>query len=200
VAGIILGLSTIKPQLTLVVPAVLVVAGQWRFALAWAATAAVLAAVSVVLIGAQGLGDYRSLLSEAQQLTNNRYFTPAYFVGPGPLSYAAQAVITAVALVGAYLNRRASLARLICFGLVASALGASYWHLQDYAILVCAAWLFVRDRPPGWQQLWLVAVWLAGELAWPLSPAPILIALAVWLAFLVTPSRTHQALATAAAQ
>jgi hypothetical protein len=199
-AGVVLGLSTIKPQLTLVLPVVLLVAGQWRFALAWAATAAALAAVSLLVIGPQGLSDYRSLLAEAQQLTNNRYFTLAYFVGPGTLSYAAQAAVTILALVGAYLNRHASLGRLICLGLVASALGASYWHLQDYAILVCAAWLFWRDGPPGWQRLWLLAVGVAGELAWPLTPAPMLIALAVWFAFLIVPARQQQVLATAAAR
>jgi hypothetical protein len=84
-------------------------------------------------------------------------------------------------------------------GLIATALGASYWHLQDYAILVCAAWLFWRDGPPVWQRIWLLAVMLAGELAWPLSPMPILVALAVWLAFLIVPARPQAAVATASA-
>jgi hypothetical protein len=199
-AGFVLGLSAIKPQLTLVLPAVLLVGGHWRMALGWAVTAGLLAALSILLIGGQGVSDYRSLIAEAQALTNNRYFTLAYVVGPGLLSYAAQASVTAIALVGAYLNRRASLSHLFCLGLVATALGASYWHLQDYAILVCAAWLFWRDSVPDWQRLWLLVVVLAGELAWPLSPLPILIALAVWFAFLVAPHRTHEANALAAAQ
>ena len=143
------------------------------------------------------MDDYRRLLAEAQQVTNNRYFTLAYFFGAGAAAYAAQVVVTAAAVVGSYLNRRASLARILCLGLVASALGASYWHLQDFAILVCAAWFFWRDETPSWQRAWLLVVAIAGELAWPLTPAPILIALALWLAFLVVPSRPHQALVTA---
>src|SRR6185295_16411103 len=46
-------------------------------------------------------------------------------------------------------------------GLVAGALAATYWHLQDYAILVGAAWLFARGQRPGWQLVWLAAVALA---------------------------------------
>jgi hypothetical protein len=71
--------------------------------------------------------------------------------------------------------------------LVTTALAATYWHLQDFAILVVAAWLFWRDNPPDWQRLWLLVVFVAGELAWPLSPLPMLIALAVWFAFLLPP-------------
>ena len=196
-AGLVLGLSAVKPQLTLAVPIVLLAAGRWRIAAGWAATVLVLAAASLIAIGGQGLDDYRRLLAEAQQVTNNRYFTLAYFFGAGAAAYAAQVVVTAAAVVGAYLNRRASLARILCLGLVASALGASYWHLQDFAILVCAAWFFWRDETPSWQRAWLLVVAIAGELAWPLTPAPILIALALWLAFLVVPSRPHQALVTA---
>jgi Glycosyltransferase family 87 len=198
-AGAVLGLSVVKPQLTIAVPLVLLAAGRWRITAAWAVTAAVLAGLSVLVIGAQGVSDYRSLLAEAQLLPNNRYFTLAYIVGPGSLSYAAQVAVFAAGLVGAYLSRRASLARLICLGLLASALGASYWHLQDYAILVCAAWLFWRDNPPAWQRLWLLVVVFAGELAWPLTPLPILIAIAVWFAFLVVPPRAERSPAMAAA-
>ena len=198
-AGAVLGLSVVKPQLAFALPAVLLVAGRWRIAAAWAVTAAILAGVSLIAIGAQGLSDYRSLLTEAQTVTNNRYFTLAYLLGPGTLSYVAAAAIAAIALVGAYVNRRAGLARLFTLGLVAGALSATYWHLQDFAILVLAAWLFWRDNPPGWQRAWLLVVALAGELAWPLSPLPILIAIAVWFAFLVVPARTSLPTAVPAA-
>jgi hypothetical protein len=198
-AGAVLGLSVVKPQLTIAVPLVLLAAGRWRITAAWAAVGVVLAVASLIAIGAPGLDDYRRLLAEAQAVPNNRYFTLADVLGPSTLAYAAQVLVTAVAVVGAYLNRRSSLARLLCLGFIATALGASYWHLQDYAILVCAAWLFWRDEPPSWQRAWLLVVAVAGELAWPLSPIPIFIALAVWLAFLVVPTRPQGNMATASA-
>ena len=186
-AGAVLGASVLKPQLTLALPLVLLVAGRWRIAAAWAATVAALAVLSALVIGQQGLSEYRGLLSEAQNVANNRYFTPAYVFGPGPISYVVQAVFIAAGLAGAYVNRRSSLARLFALGIVTSTLGATYWHLQDYAILLGGVWLFWRDHVPAWQRWWLLVVAVGGQLGWPLTPLPILVGLAVWLVFIAMP-------------
>jgi hypothetical protein len=186
-AGAVLGLSVLKPQLTIAVPVVLLAAGRWRIAAGWAVAVAALAVTSLVVIGGQGLSDYRSLLAEAQNVVNNRYFTWAFVVGPGPASYAVEAIVIALAAVAAYANRRAGLARLIALGLIASMLSATYWHLQDFAILLGAAWLFIRDEPPTWQRVWLIAVALTAEFAWPLGPLPVLIAVTVWFAMVAIP-------------
>jgi hypothetical protein len=197
-AGIVLGLSVLKPQLTLLVPLVLAVSGRWKIAAAWAATAGALALVSVLLIGGQGLQDYLSLLSEARHVANNRYYTLAYLFGPDLLSYIAQGIVAATAVVGAYLNRHASPDRLFALGLVATMLGATYWHVQDFTILVIAAWLFWRDHPPAWQRWWLLVIALAGEFAWPLTPLAILVGVAVWFACLVVPRNAAPRTAPAA--
>jgi hypothetical protein len=197
-AGAVLGVSVLKPQLMLALPLVLLAAGRWRIAVAWTVTVGFLAVVSVMVIGQQGLIDYRTLLSEAQHVNNNRYFTPAFVLGAGPLSYAAQAVLVAIGVAGAYANRHSSLARLFALGLVTSTIGATYWHLQDYAILAAAAWLFWRDPAPAWQRWWLVVVAIGGELGWPLTPLPILVGLTVWLIFLALPE--PRAFRTARAQ
>jgi hypothetical protein len=189
-AGAVLGVSVLKPQLALGVPLVMLAAGRWRVAMAWAITVGVLAAVSALVIGPLGLNEYRALLSEAERVANNRYFTPAYVLGLGPLSLAVQGVVLAIGLLGGYLNRRSSLGRLFAIGLVTTALAATYWHLQDYTIVVGAAWLFWRDPSPAWQRWWLLVVAIGGELAWPLTPLPILIGLAVWLVFMAPPPRT----------
>jgi hypothetical protein len=191
VAGIVLGLSVLKPQLTLLLPLVLVVSGRWRIAAGWAAITAALALVSLLVIGGQGLNDYLSLLSEARHVVNNRYYTLAYLVGPDLLSYIAQGIVVAITVVGAYLNRHASLDRIFALGIVATMLGATYWHVQDFTILIVAAWLFWRDHPPAWQRWWLLVVAVAGEFAWPLTPLAILIAVAVWYACLVWQHRQH---------
>ena len=190
-AGVVLALgSALKPQLVLAVPLVLLAAGRWRLFAAWAGVLGVLAIVSLATLGAGGLGDYRALLAEAQGLTNNRYFTLAYVLGPGPLSYMAQAAILLIAAAAGYVARGGGYARLYALGLVASALGATYWHLQDFTILLAAAWLFWRTSPPAWQKAWIAVVAIAGELAWPLTPLPMLVALAVWFVILVAPHRT----------
>ncbi|HEY3086400.1 MAG TPA: glycosyltransferase family 87 protein [Candidatus Dormibacteraeota bacterium] len=189
-AGLVLGLSVVKPQLTLLLPVVLLFGGRWRIAVTWAAVAAVLAIVSLAAIGVQGLTDYRALLTEAQQVANNRYFTLAYLLGPGALSYIAQGVVVVAAAVAGYANRHASDARIFALGLVATTLGATYWHLQDFTILVLAAWLFLRESSPAWQRWWLLVIVLAGEFAWPLTPLPILVGMTAWFAILAMPRKT----------
>ncbi|HSS62092.1 MAG TPA: glycosyltransferase family 87 protein [Candidatus Limnocylindrales bacterium] len=202
VAGAVLGLSVIKPQLTLLLPLVLLFAGRWKIAAGWAAVAAVLAAASFAVVGGQGLNDYLSLLSEAQHVTNNRYFTLAYVLGPGLGGYVAQGAVVAAAAVGAYANRSAGHSRVFALGLVATTIGATYWHLQDFAMLVLAAWLVWRrsgasrllptsgeEAPPAWQRWLLLAVAVAAELAWPLTPLPLLVAVLVWFVCLLVPSR-----------
>ena len=198
-AGVVLALGTaLKPQLVLALPLVLWAGGFWRIFAAWAAATFVLLNVSLATLGRTGFNDYDALLAEAQTLPNNRYFTLAYILGPGMASYAAQVIVVGAAAITALARRQASLASLYALGLVATALGTTYWHLQDYAILLAAAWLFWREAP-AWQRAWLAVVAVAGELAWPLTPLPMLIALAVWLAFLIVPRRTPQQAASIAA-
>ena len=196
-AGVALAIGmSLKPQLALAVPVVLLTAGRWRTVAAWGVTIAILAVLSLAVLGAGGLSDYRSLLAEAQTLPNNRYFTLAYVLGPGALSYAAQVVVIAAAAAAAFAQRGASEARLFALGIVASAFGATYWHLQDFTILVAAAWLFWRTSPPAWQRAWLGAVALTLELAWPLTPLPMLVALGAWFATLCAPERPAAARVT----
>ena len=191
VAGIVLAMgSGLKPQLVLAVPLVMLFAGRWRIFAAWAVTVMFLAVVFAATLGPSGVADYRSMLAEAQTLPNNRYFTLAYVLGPGTLSYVAQAVVLIAAAVGGYLNRRASTGRLIALGLVAGAFGAGYWHLQDFTILMGAAWLHWRDNPPAWQRAWLAVTAVTMELAWPLTPLPLLIALGVWFGLISVPARS----------
>ena len=196
-AGVVLGLSVIKPQLLLLFPIVLVMSGRWKIAVAWAGTAAVLALASLALIGGQGTSDYLALLDEAQHVTNNRYFTLAWLLGPGTLSYVAQGLIVALAVIGAYLNRRSSHARIFALGIVATTVGATYWHLQDFTILVLAAWLFWREGLSVPLRLLLLVIAVAGEFAWPLTPLPILAGTAVWFAALLTQPRPAPSAAAA---
>jgi hypothetical protein len=187
IGGAVLALSVLKPQLMIAVPIVLLFAGRWRIAAGWAAAMAVMAVASLLMVGTQGVSDYRSLLAEAQGVVNNRYFTWAYIVGPGAISYVVEVVVIALASGAAFLNRGGTLARLIALGVLTSMLSATYWHLQDFAILLGAAWLFLHDSPQPWQRAWLVVVALTAELAWPLTPLPVLVAVAVWLVMVAVP-------------
>ena len=191
-AGVVLGLTVIKPQLVLLLPLVLLTSGRWRMAAAWVAVAGALGLLSLLSLGPGGLAEYRSILSQAQAIPNNRYFTPAYVLGAGASGYVFSAVVVVVAAVAGYLNRRAADTRVFALGLVATCIGATYWHLQDFTMLVLAAWLFWREAPPAWQRAWLLVVAVGAEFAWGLTPLPVLVGVAVWFAYLVAAPRAER--------
>jgi hypothetical protein len=196
--GVVLAAATLKPQLALVLPAVLLVAGHWRIAAGFAIPAAILAGLSIAMLGGDGLGDYRTLLAEEQRDINNRFFTLAVFLGPGWVTLLGQGAVILVGLIAAYVNRHAGLGRLIALGLVTSVLSSTYSHLQDFTILVVAMWLFWRDKPPAWERWWLLVIAVAVEFAWPLTPAPALLAIAAWWVMLCIPARKPQPMAATA--
>ena len=195
-AGAVLGLSVLKPTLALALPLVLLAAGRWRLFIGYAAVAVTLAVLSLLVIGPQGFADYRSLLSMEQAVPNNRYFTLAYPLGPGALSYVAAGVVTVAGVAAAFAGRRDSDERIFALGIVTTVLSATYWHLQDFTILILASWLFWRTSPPLWQQAWLLIVAITAEFAWGFTPLPLLIALVVWFVLLAAP-RTSQVSAAA---
>jgi hypothetical protein len=191
-AGAVLALGVVKPQLTLLVAPCLLLAGYWRIALGWAITAGVLAAVSLAVIGSSGLHDYLALLDFARQVVFNRYFTLAYIFGPGPAATIAELVVAALTLFAAFRLRGAPPARIIALGVVGSTLSIPYDHLHDFAILVPAAFLFLLSEPPLWHRAWLLVVWISMELAWPISPLPMLLSQAVWLAMIALPAEPQR--------
>ncbi|HEY8864936.1 MAG TPA: glycosyltransferase family 87 protein [Candidatus Dormibacteraeota bacterium] len=216
-AGVVLAASSLKPQLVLVLPVVLLLAGHWRIVAGWAVPAAILAGLSLAMLRGDGLDDYRGLLALEAGDVNNRFFTLAVLLGPGWLTSIAQGVVIVAGLIAAYLNRHAGLGRLIALGLVTSVLSSTYSHLQDFTILVVAMWLFWRDdlgvpansrrslgvrgvKPPAWERWWLLVIAVVLEVAWPLTPAPALVAIAVWWVMLCVPAtvRKPRPMATAA--
>jgi hypothetical protein len=95
-------------------------------------------------------------------------------------------------LAGVVLRMRgAPLARVIALGVVGSMLSIPYDHLHDFAVLVPAALLFLRTDPPVWQRAWLLVMWLTLETMWAITPLPLLIAQAVWLAMIALPRRSQ---------
>src|SRR5438552_15025575 len=98
-AGVVLGLSVIKPQLVLVLPLVLLSAGRWRIVLPWSAIGAILVVLSVAALGPDGLTDYRITLARQRRMANNRYFTLASLLGSRALSYLVPAIVVIVPVV-----------------------------------------------------------------------------------------------------
>ncbi len=182
VAGLSLSLIVVKPQLALLVPLCLLVAGQTRVFIAWLVPSAIIGVVALALLGADGVARYRDVLTIASGWQITRSYAVSGLVGTGPQLYAASAVAVAAAVVAAWRWRHAGLEIPIAAGIVGSLLFTPYVGFQDFAMLVVAGWLVLRARPVAWQVGLLVVGYALLELALVVLALPILLAEVLLLA------------------
>jgi len=193
-AGVALSFIAIKPQLALIVPLCLLVAGHLRMFAGWAVASALIALVAVAMLGAEGIERYRDVLSLASQWEPTRRYAVAGPLGLGPQLYVIQALVVAVAVLAAWRQRSAGTGLPIAIGLVASLLFTPYVGFQDFAMLVVAGWLVLRARPSAVQVGILVIGYALLELALLVLAVPILLAEAILLLTLLwEPRRAYSA-------
>ena len=187
-AGLVMSLTAIKPQVALLIPICLLVSGhRWMFA-AWLAATAFMVAVALVLLGGDGLQRYRDVLALASQWEPTRRYAISGPLGLGPQVYVVETLVVAVALVAAWRQRGEGVARPIATGVVASLLFTPYVGFQDFALLVVAGWLVVRSGATVAQTALLVVGYGLLELALIVLAVPILVAEAALLVSLAWPA------------
>jgi hypothetical protein len=190
-AGLVLSLTAIKPQLALLVPLCLLVSGHRRMFAAWLVATAVMGVTALALLGADGLQRYREVLALASQWEPTRRYAISGPLGLGPQVYAVEVIVAGVALVAAWRQRGLGTARPIATGVVASLLFTPYVGFQDFAILVVAGWLLIRSGASVAQTALLVAGYALLELALLVLAVPILVAEAALLVSLLAPPRLN---------
>jgi hypothetical protein len=184
-AGLVLSVIAIKPQVALLVPLCLLVAGQVRIFATWLVATGVMVALATVLLGIDGLHRYQDVLTLASQWEPTRRYAIAGPLGLGPQLYAVQAIVVAAAIVAAWANRRSAIAIPVAAGITASLLFTPYVGFQDFAMLVVAGWLVLRARPSPWQVGLLLVGYALLELALVVLAVPILLAEAALLLSLI---------------
>ncbi len=200
-AGVLLAVATIKPQVTalLVVGVALWVAGNWRArqGVAWGflGTMAVLAGGSFLLLPGW-LGDFRDALVAYQQYTDGHsllwIFTTALLERGLPATVEPVTIGLAVALVGLALvvwwrARRAEagtfpFARAVALTLAITLLIIPTWAPYNQPVLLPAILLLLQYRAALWAagRRWVRWVWVAaaGIIGWPwLAAGALLLAL-----------------------
>jgi hypothetical protein len=182
-AGLVLSLIALKPQLALLVPVALLVAGQWRTFLGWAAGSLVMLGAALATIGIGGLQTYAFLLAGSAHYRGAMMVYPQLtlpgFLGSGPVAALVQGLVIAITLVLVWRRRGSGLEFPFSAGLCGSLLIASFLHPQDVAVLLPAAWLWLRTAPRGVERvLGLTGFVAALGLT---TPLPLLLVLAGWL-------------------
>jgi hypothetical protein len=173
-AGVLFGLLTIKPQLGLLLPVMLVLTGRWRVIAAAAATIVALAALTSAAFGVKVWADYLHLAMRTQSraITEGSGFfvanMPTAFMNmrliglPAPVTYAVQAAISAATLaatIWVFWRPRDPVLSLAFF-VSAIFLFTPYAFNYD---MVAFGWVTIRllDRADndGWDHALMLAVW-----------------------------------------
>ncbi len=183
-AGLVLVALVLKPQVAIVVPVALLVAGRRRLFLAWLVGAALLTAAALASLGGQGLEQLRAELSLEQGQGANLAWTLAGLFGSGPVTLGLELACGGAALVIAYRLRGRGLDLVVVAGILGTLLTAPYHNPSDFAILAPAAWLYLRSTVPLWQWAWLAVGLLATYLAAGFGPALLLVFTLGWLVLL----------------
>ena len=173
-AGIALGALAFKPQLAFLAPLALLAARQDRAFLGSVVSLGILAAVSALALGPQGLSAYQARLGFAASVPVNREMTLAYLISDVNLTRAIQVLIGLWSLFLAYrLRRRGPEWPYVC-ALVGGMLATPYVHLDDLMMLGLAAWLCLRAGPPDWTWVYVLAVVVAVEGTPIWGPIPVI--------------------------
>jgi glycosyl transferase family 87 len=162
-AGVFLGLTALKPQLTLLTIPVLLAAGYWKTALSAIGVMAGLAVASVAVIGVSGTRDYVSFLVSPETLLHPVPWTVKGLVGTGTPSFIATAVVIA-AVVAAGIRLRPGPDVALSVGVLASLFVAQHLNVGDFVLWLLPVWLAFRAGRPWWLRGVAAVTWLSGWL------------------------------------
>ena len=171
-AGLALALLAIKPQVAVLVPVALLVAGEVRVGVVAIAAMSVLAAVSLATLGADGAAQLRSDLAQESGRAANLLWT-LRLVAPAPLAAILQAAALVAALLAAWRARArpAAVETAFAAGIAGTLLAAPYHNATDFLALVPAAWLLLRSGGRlrwAWAGFGVLACYAAAALGpWP---------------------------------
>lgn len=171
VAGIILGLGALKPQLFLAVPVLLLAQRRWRTFGAWAATSATLAVASFLMVGIDGAKQYVSFLAsdryESAVAVANTWRMPSLpalirSIEPEGGNLVVYAVILGALILLAWCIRRASLPLAASAAVIVGVLVDPHVFAYDALVLVVPILIWAVTRPGGAPRGVLPAFWLLG--------------------------------------
>jgi Glycosyltransferase family 87 len=200
VAGVLLGLTALKPQLTLLVVPVMLAAGYRKTALTTIGVVVALAVASVAVVGASGTRDLISFVSSPYPLTQQQMpWTLTGLLGGVGLIYLVATVVVVVATAAVANRLRMPADVALALGILASLFVSPHLTQGDFVVWLLPVWLAFRAGRPWWLGAIAALTWVTG---WFVQGIPVVsltgeVALAV--AFVVAGARGSPARAPAAA-
>jgi hypothetical protein len=190
-AGLVLSLIVVKPQLALLVPLCVLASGRAKTFGSWLAASIFIGLIALAMLGSEGVARYLAVLAATQSPAWDitRRYSISGPLGLGPLLNATQLLVLIITLVVAWRHRHGGPEVPLAAGLLGSLLFTPYLAFQDFLMLVVVAWLLLRSPLKAWQVGLLVLGYVLLEFALVVMAVPILVAEALLLvSLLVGPS------------
>ncbi|HET9781467.1 MAG TPA: glycosyltransferase family 87 protein [Candidatus Dormibacteraeota bacterium] len=168
-----------KPQDALLVPIALLISGRWRPIMVFAVAGSVIAAVSALSLGMEGINSWLSDLALVQGDPHNAAMSYSYLFGRNEITTAIEVALGCAAIAIAWIQRR-RVDLVFAAALVGSTMSASYLHEHDITILVLGAWIVLRAGPSVAQRFWLLAGIAAAQFIAIGQPIPMLLWEPAW--------------------
>jgi Glycosyltransferase family 87 len=187
-AALLLLPVVLKPQVAVLVPLALGLAGYRRCLLVWLAGAAAVGAASLLSLGPSGVAQYASDLGSVQSHLDNQVWTLASFLGPGPLATAAEVGCVLLALVAGWSARGRGPTVPLVAGALGSLLGTGYHHSIDFPSLLPLGLIQLGELSPRARAVLCVGGVVACYATPRLGPLPLLAVCSAWLLLLAVGS------------
>ncbi len=191
-AGAALGVLVFKPQLAVLVPVALLVAGRWRAFAGSALVLGVLGIASLIALGPSGISVYESRLAFATTVPENQSQTLAAWMPSLPAARAVQVLVALWTLALAYRFRKRGPAMVLAITLIGGLAASPYVHFDDLTILGLACLLYLRAPRPTWSWIYVLGLVIAGEAQPFLGAGPVLVGEILALALLSVAALKHQ--------
>lgn len=144
-AGIALSVICLKPNIAILVPFALLVAGRYRVFAAWTAMGALFVAVAFVTIGADGMTNYVAQLLAPLPPGADRLALKGATGVTGVTASLVRGLIIATVLVTAF-KLRGSPGLAVPVAIVGTMLVSPYLHESDLCMFSTAAWIVWEER------------------------------------------------------
>lgn len=184
-AGLVLSLLILKPQIAFLVPFALLLAGSWRVVVAWLAVSVPLGVVTLLATGTVVFDHISHSLGLVSGVPGPIQSSLLRLL-PLPIAIVAIAAVLGISIFTLWRARDTGPSLPIAIGLISSALVTPYVNFYDLSALVLAAWLILRMNLSGWQRAVTLGMYVPLYAA-PIVPLVTLACLCGWLFSLAVP-------------
>ena len=161
-AGIALGAILWKPNTAILVPFAVLVAARYRTFAAWAVVSLIVLALSVAMVGPDGMSAYATQLRGPLPKGADDLTLYGALAATGMFATALRVIIIGLVLAAAFKLRR-SPGMVIPIAIVGSLTISPYLHASDLSMLAVAGWMVWEERSALSLRIPLVVVWVVAS-------------------------------------